>query len=29
MTLTGDFLPAEDDQQLEQLGPTYPTAFGD
>ena len=28
MTLTGDFLPAEDDQQLEQLGPTYPTAFG-
>jgi len=28
MTATGDFLPAEDDQQLEQLGPTYPTAFG-
>jgi type IV pilus assembly protein PilO len=28
MTASGDFLPAEDDQQLEQLGPTYPTAFG-
>jgi type IV pilus assembly protein PilO len=27
MTATGDFLPAEDDQ-LEQLGPTYPSAFG-
>ena len=28
MTATGDFLPAEDDQQFEQVGPTYPTAFG-
>lgn len=28
MTATGDFLPAEDNQGLEQVGPTYPTAFG-
>ncbi|WOD38287.1 hypothetical protein [Nodosilinea sp. E11] len=28
MTATGDFLPAEENQGLEQVGPTYPTAFG-
>ncbi|PSR16394.1 hypothetical protein C8255_18095, partial [filamentous cyanobacterium CCP3] len=28
MTATGDFLPGEDNQGLEQVGPTYPTAFG-
>ncbi len=28
MTATGDFLPAEEDQQFEQAGPTYPSAFG-
>lgn len=28
MTATGDFLPGEDNQGLEQVGPAYPTAFG-
>ena len=28
MTASGDFLPLEDDQGLEPLGATYPTAFG-
>ncbi|MGB6014795.1 MAG: hypothetical protein WBG32_08715, partial [Nodosilinea sp.] len=28
MTATGDFLPGEDNQGLEQVGPTYPTVFG-
>ncbi|MGB5972099.1 MAG: hypothetical protein WBG38_02215, partial [Nodosilinea sp.] len=28
MTATGDFLPGDDDQGLEQVGPAYPTAFG-
>jgi type IV pilus assembly protein PilO len=28
MTASGDFLPGEDNQGLEQVGPTYPTAFG-
>jgi type IV pilus assembly protein PilO len=28
MTASGDFLPLDDNQDIEQLGPTYPTAFG-
>ncbi len=28
MTASGDFLPLDDNQEIEQLGPTYPTAFG-
>ena len=28
MTATGDFLPADQDQEFEQVGPSYPTAFG-
>jgi type IV pilus assembly protein PilO len=28
MTASGDFLPADQDQEFEQVGPTYPTAFG-
>ncbi len=28
MTAAGDFLPAEDNQDLDQVGPSYPVAFG-
>jgi type IV pilus assembly protein PilO len=28
MTAAGDFLPVEDNQGLEQVGPTYPMVFG-
>jgi type IV pilus assembly protein PilO len=28
MTASGDFLPADSDQQFEPAGPTYPSAFG-
>jgi type IV pilus assembly protein PilO len=28
MTATGDFLSADENRGLEEVGPTYPTAFG-